>query len=98
MQPASVKPKASASVVLRKVITSSCSVFVREIDRCCPARVEIEPQGDEIDCDTEIPLLEVMGPAPEFYTIKRASASRMRVNEREIASMPCSRACVPPSL
>jgi hypothetical protein len=64
---------------------------VREIDRCCPARVESEPQGDEIecDCDTEIPLLDAMGPAAEFYTIERASASRMRVvNERAIVSIP----------
>jgi hypothetical protein len=68
MQPASVKPRASASVALRKVLTSSCSVFVREIERCCPARVELEPQGDEIDCDcdTEIPLRDVVGPAGEF--------------------------------
>jgi hypothetical protein len=39
---------------------------LREIDRCSTARVAIEPQGDEIDCDTEIPLLDVMGPAGEF--------------------------------
>jgi hypothetical protein len=41
---------------------------VREIEPWCPARVELEPQGDEIgcDCDTEIPLLDVMGPAEEF--------------------------------
>jgi hypothetical protein len=54
--------------------------------------------GDEIDCDAEIRLLKVTGPAAEFYTIKRASASRMRVvNEREIVSMARSRAWVPPS-
>jgi len=41
---------------------------VREIERCCPARIELEPQGDEIDCDcdTEIPLFDVVGPAGEF--------------------------------